>query len=83
MKSNNENNKSHTGKKQSTVADLRSGQKVYDSTHGRMIHSGLVVVEGLKIKVPHEYIFFTDPKDKKAEPEQIIIKDPNHVVELL
>jgi hypothetical protein len=72
-----------TENKTATVAELKSGQRVYDAEFGVIIHSGLAVEEGLKIKEPREYIFFTDPEDEETEPERIVIKDPNRIVELL
>lgn len=72
-----------TKNKTSTVADLKSGQRVLDAQYGKMIHSGLAVEEGLRIKEPREYIFFTDPEDENTDPERIVIKDPTRVVELL
>ena len=72
-----------TENKTVTVAELKSGQRVYDAEFGVIIHSGLGVDDGLKIKEPKEYIFFTDPEDEAVEPERIVIKDPNRTVELL
>lgn len=70
-------------RKTATLAELKSGQRVYDAEFGKIIHSGLAVEEGLKIKEPKEYIFFTDPEDDSVEPERIVITDPNRIVKLL
>lgn len=72
-----------TQNKTITVAELKSGQRVYDREYGEIIHSGLGVDDALRIKEPKEFIFFTDPEDDSIEPERIVIRDPNHIVQLL